>query len=79
VPPVEGPKRVPKRNATSGLRRANVVEAQGESRGRDTAQDCSLRGQLVIAVDLPVTTDRTDPNPTGFVAQNGVAGNRGGM
>jgi hypothetical protein len=32
-----------------------------------------------MAVDLPVAADRTDPNPTEFVAQNGVAGNRGGM
>ena len=61
VPPVEAPKRVPRRSTTRWLSCANVVEAQGESPGRDTAQNCSsyAYGQLLIAADLPVY-DRQD-------------------
>ena len=51
-PPAEAPKRVLKRNATWWLSRANVVEAQGESRGPDTAQNCSPYGHLLIAAEL---------------------------
>jgi hypothetical protein len=54
VPPVETPKRGPRRGETRRLSCANVVEAQGESRGWDTAQNCSRAGRLLIAVDLPV-------------------------
>jgi hypothetical protein len=36
------------------LSRENVAEEQGESRGRDTAQNCSLFGRLLIVADLPV-------------------------
>ena len=52
--PMEAPKRVTKRNATPSLSRANAVEAQGVSRRRDTAQNCSPYGRLVIAADLPI-------------------------
>ena len=54
MPPVEAPKRVPRRRMTRRLSWANVVEAQGESRRRDTTQNCSPYERLVIAADLPI-------------------------
>lgn len=54
MPQVEAPKRVPRRSMTPLLSWANAAEAQGESRGPDTSQDCSPEGRLTVAADLPI-------------------------